>query len=250
MSRRIRLAAGALFVAGGLSLMCCGTAQRPQSAADLASEHPNTIEAARYLSIQASDLPAGYDSRPVTEKTTALDQAQTLAEYRCEGLSPPTSKALVTASTPDYANSAGTTELQETTAIFPSAAAASARLALEQNNRYPSCKAAAFRESLIKSAPTGEHIGSVTVHLSTLPENLGDNGLEVVGICTLGLPGGESAVATADLVVLVRRDLVVELSIDTDGPDPVRLVNSLTADIERRLAQVLPDQPNPVQPDH
>jgi hypothetical protein len=252
MARRKRLAAGVLFVAGGLSLISltsCDT-QVPQSAADLASEHPDSITAARYLSIEPSDLPSGFEANPVTEKTSALDQAQTLAEYHCEGISPPTSKALVTSSTPDYANRAGTTELHETTAIFPSAPAASAHLALEQNNRYPSCKADAFRESLIKSAPTGEHIGSVTVHVSTLPKNLGDEGLEVVGVCSLGLPGGESAVATANLVVLVRRETVVELSVDTDGPDPVGLVENLTADLARRLAHVLPDSSSPDQPDH
>jgi hypothetical protein len=250
MVRRKRLAAGCLFIAGGLALMSCGTAQRPQSTAELATEHPDSITAARYLSIQPSDLPSGYEPRPVTEQASALDQTQTLAEYHCEGIHPPASKALVTASTPDYANAAGTTELHETTAIFPSAATASAHLALEQNTRYPSCKADAFQESLIKSAPIGEHIGSVTVHLRTLPKNLGDDGVEVVGVCTLGLPGGESAVATADLVVLVRRDLVVELSVDTDGPDPVGLVDNLTADLAQRLAQVLPDHSDPDQPDH
>jgi hypothetical protein len=249
MARRRRLAAGGLLVAVGLSVTS-GSPPRPQSAAELASEHPESVTAARYLSIQPDDLPAGYESQDVTEKASSLDQAQTLAEYRCEGIQPPASKALVTASTPDYANATGTTELHETTAIFPSASAASAHLALEQNNRYPTCKADAFRESLIKSAPAGEHIGSVTVHLSALPKNLGDNGLEVVGVCTLGLPGGESAVATADLVVLVRRNLVVELSVDADGPAPVGLVESLTADLARRLAEVLPANSNSEQTDH
>jgi hypothetical protein len=249
MARRKRLAAGGLLVAVGLSLTSCG-ATRPQSAAELASQHPESITAARYLSIQPSDLPAGYEPRDVSEKTSSLDQAQTVAEYRCEGIDPPASKTLVTASTPDYANSAGTTELHETTAIFPSAPAASAHLALEQNKRYPTCKAEAFRESLIKSAPAGEHIGSVSVHLSTLPKNLGDSGVEVVGVCTLGLPGGESAVATADLVVLVRRNLVVELSVDADGPAPVGLVESLTADLAKRLAEVLPPNSDSDQTDH
>jgi hypothetical protein len=249
MARRKRLAAGGFLVAVGLSVTSC-SAPRPQSAAEVASEHPESITAARYLSIQPGDLPAGYEPRDVTEKTSSLDQAQTLAEYRCEGIEPPASKAVVAASTPDFANPAGTTEVNETTAIFASAPAASAHLALEQNHRYPTCKADAFRESLIKSAPAGEHIGSVTVHLSALPKNLGENGLEVVGVCTLGLPGGESTVATADLVVLQRRNLVVELSVDADGPAPVGLVESLTDDLARRLAEVLPGNSDSEQTDH
>lgn len=233
-----RLLAGALVLVAGLSLTCC---QSPHpSAAELAVANPDSLTAAEYVAIRQTDLPSGYSPRPVAANSTTLDEAQTLAEYACEYIHPPATKALVTASTPDFTNPNGTTVLHETTAIFPSPAAATAHLALESNHRYPSCKAAAFRKSLVESAPDGEHIGTVAVHLNALAPNVHDNGLDVVGISTLGLAGGESAVATADLVVLVRGNLVVELSVDTDGPDPLALTNRLTADLAGRLAQIVP----------
>ena len=78
------------------------------------------------------------------------------------------------------------------------------------------------------------------MHLSKLPSRLGDPGVEVVGLSTLVLPGGVSTLATSELVVLVRGRLVAELSIDTDGPAPTTLLDTLTSDLAARLAQVVP----------
>ena len=82
------------------------------------------------------------------------------------------------------------------------------------------------------------------MHLSKLPSRLGDPGVEVVGLSTLVLPGGVSTLATSELVVLVRGRLVAELSIDTDGPAPTPLLDTLTSDLAARLTQVVPSPTN------
>ena len=227
------LAACASLLAG------CGSSKA--SSQKLASSHLDGATAAQFVSIRLGDLPAGFRSRAATAQASSLDASQTLAEYHCEELAPPSQKATVTESTPDYTNSTGTTELHETTAVFPTDVAASARLVLDRDSRYPSCKAAAFRSSLVASAPRGSRVGSVSVSLRDLPASLGDTGVEVAGICQVELPGGVSEVATADLVVLVREHFVVELAVDTDGPDLGSLLARLTTDLAHRLSQVLPE---------
>jgi hypothetical protein len=238
VARAIPLGAGVFLAAAASLLAACGSSPHV-SALQLASSHPDSIAAAQYVSIRPGDLPAGFSARAVTAKAANLDVSQTLAEYDCEKLRPPSQKAVATASTPDYTNSAGTTELHETTAVFPTDASAMARLQLERDSRYPSCKALAFRKSLVATAPAGARVGSVNVSLRDVPSRFGDSGVEVAGICQLDLPGGVSEVATVDLVVLVREHFVVELAVDTDGPDPGSLLDRLTTDLAGRLAQVL-----------
>ena len=227
----------ALAVIGSV-LTGCGPAV--DDALETAVAHPDSIQAAQYVGIRLSDLPAKYTSSRASAQSGSEDESQTLAEYRCEHLSPPVGLTPLSSRTPDFIDPTGRTELHETTAVFSSAPAAAAHLDLELNSRYPSCKAAAFRRALVAAAPKGERIGFVTVHLSKLPSRLGDPGVEVVGLSTLVLPGGVSTLATSELVVLVRGRLVAELSIDTDGPAPTALLDKLTSDLAARLALVVP----------
>jgi hypothetical protein len=217
----------------------CGSGAK--SALQLASSHPDSLAAAQYVSIRLSDLPSGYSSSQAPGRADSEDAAQTLAEYRCEHLTPPTGPAALSSRTPDFTDPTGTTELHETTTVFPSTAAAASHLALELNSRYPTCKATAFRIALVASAPTGERIGFVTVHVSDLPARFGDRGVEVEGLSTLALPGGVSALATSDLVVLIRGHLAAELSIQTEGQTPNGLRDNLTSDLATRLAQIVPN---------
>ena len=238
MGRAKPAGAGLLLVAAATLLGSCGSSKT--SALVLASSHPDTLAAARYVAVRAGDLPDGFRSHAVSARDAALDASQTLAEYACEKLRPPSQKASATASTPDWSNSTGTIELRETTAVFGSDAAAAAHLQLERNSRYPACKASAFGRSLAAAAPKGARVGPVDVAISDVPMRYGDSGVEATGVCDVELPGGVSEVATAELVVLVREHLVVELTIGTDGPDPKALVSALTTDLAGRLAQVLP----------
>jgi hypothetical protein len=239
VARAIPAGTGVLLAVAGSLLGACGSS--PASPLELASSHPHSLAAAQYVTVRESDLPAGFRAHAITEEVASLDASQTREEYSCEKVHPPAQKALATASTPDYANSAGTTELHETTAVFPDDPAASARLQLELNSRYPACKASAFRNSLVAAAPRGARVGQVHVEVKSVPLRFADTGVEVTGVCEVELPGGLSEVATADLVVLVREHLVVELAVDTDGPDPQSLLDQLTDDLAERLAQVLPE---------
>ena len=236
LERRVAFGAGMAILFGALS--ACGAAV--DTALQTAVAHPYSIGAARYAQIRPGDLPHGYSAKPVAASTTSEDAAQTLAEYGCEHLSPPSHPAPISERTPDFVDPAGTTEVHETTAIFVSAQSASQLLNLELNPRYPGCKAAAFRRVLVADAPKGERIGFVTVRVTHLPSRFGDPGVQVVGLSTLVLPDGVATLATSDLVVLIRDRLVGELSIDTDGPAPTALVNKLTSDLASRLAQVVP----------
>ena len=217
----------------------CGSGAR--SALQLASSHPDSLAAAQYVGIRLSDLPSGYSSSKVPPQVDSQDAAQTLAEYRCERLAPPKGPAPLSSRTADFTDPTGTTELHETTTVFPSAAAAASHLALELNSRYPTCKATAFRSALVASAPSGERIGFVTVHVSDLPARFGDRGVEVEGLSTFALPDGVSALATSELVVLVHGHLAAELSIQTEGQTPDGLQEKLTSDLATRLAQVVPN---------
>jgi hypothetical protein len=236
LERRVAFGAGMAVLFGALS--ACGAAV--DTALQTAVAHPYSIEAARYAQIHLGDLPHGYSAKPAAASTTSEDATQTLAEYDCEHLSPPSQPALISERTPDFVDPAGTTEVHETTAIFASSQSASQLLNLELNPKYPSCKAAAFRRVLVADAPKGERIGFVTVRVTHLSSRFGDPGVEVVGLSTLVLPGGVSTLATSHLVVLIRGRLVGELSIDTDGSAPTALVNKLTSDLASRLAQVVP----------
>jgi hypothetical protein len=235
--RRTDWLAGVLILAGGLLLTSCAT--RGASARDLASFQSGSPAAVDFVSLKHADLPPGFSVRPLTASDEALDEQQTLAEYSCERIPLPTTKATVTDSTPDYVNSERTTEVHETTASFPTPTAASARLDLELSSLYPRCKATAFHRALVESSPPGEQVGAVAVRVSPVSPRTPDRGVDVVGVCTLELSGGVSATATADLVVLVRGRIVVELSIDTDGPDPTSLINQLTAELAKRLDEVV-----------
>jgi hypothetical protein len=238
LERRVALGAGMALLCGALS--ACGAAV--DTALQTAVAHPYSIGAARYAQIHLSDLPHGYSARSAAARTKSEDAAQTLAEYGCEHLSPPSQPVPISERTPDFVDPAGTTEVHETTAIFASASSASGLLDLELNPRYPSCKAVAFRRVLVADAPKGERIGFVTVRVTHLSSRFGDPGVQVVGLSTLVLPGGVATLATSDLVVLIRGRLVAELSIDTDGSAPTALVNQLTSDLASRLARVVPSQ--------
>ena len=238
LERRVALGAGMALLFAGLS--ACGSAA--DTALQTAVAHPYSIGAARYAQIHLGDLPRGYTAKPSAASTTSEDAAQTLAEYECEHLVPPSHPAPISQRTPDFVDAAGTTEVHETTAIFTSASSASGLLDLELNPRYPSCKAAAFRRVLVADAPKGERIGFVTVHVTHLSSRFDDPGVQVVGLSTLVLPDGVATLATSDLVVLIRDRLVAELSIDTDGSAPTALVDQLTSDLASRLAQVVPLQ--------
>lgn len=231
-----------IALAMSTTLAGCGSAV--DAALETAIAHPDSIQAAQYAEIRLSDLPPRYTSSRGNATSNSEDASQTLAEYRCEHISPPSGRAILSVRTPDFIDPTGRTELHETTAVFASASAAVAHLGLELNSRYPSCKAAAFRSALVADAPKGERVGFVTVHVSKLPSRLGDPGVEVIGLSTLVLPGGVSTLVTSELVVLVRDRLVAELSIDTDGPAPTALQDKLTSDLAGRLAQVLPSPPH------
>jgi hypothetical protein len=220
-------------------LGACGSTT--PSALQLASTHPDSLAAAQYVSISRSDLPSGYEQGPAPAQANSQDAAQTLAEYRCEGIDPPKGPAPLSWRSPDFTDPSGTTELHETTTVFPSSVAAASHLALELDSRYPTCKATAFRNALVASAPAGERIGFVTVHVSDLPKKFGDRGVEVEGLSTLTLSGGVSALATSELVVLIRGHLAAELSIETDGNADAGLLDQLTSDLAKRLAQVVPN---------
>ena len=222
----------ASFLAG------CGSTP---TALQLASSHPDSLAAAKYVSIRQSDLPSDYTSSPAPAGVKSQDASQTLSEYRCERIDPPQGPTPLSWRTPDFTNPAGTTELHETTTVFSSAKASVSHLQLELNIRYPSCKATAFRDALVASAPAGERVGFVTVHVSDLPSRFGDRGVEVQGLSTLSLPGGVSALDTSELVVLVRGRMAAELSIQTDGQVQTGLLDELTSDLATRLAQVIPD---------
>ncbi len=227
------LAAAGSFLAG-----CASTAP---SALQLASSHPDSLAAARYVSIGLGDLPSGYSSSPAPALATAEDAAQTLAEYRCERIDAPEGPVSLSWKTPLFTSPSGTTELHATTTVFSSPDAAASHLELELNSRYPTCKAIAFRSALVANAPAGERIGFVTVNVSDLPARFGDRGVEVEGLSTLTLAGGVSALATSELVVLIRGRLATELSIQTDGQAQTGLIERLTSDLATRLAQVIPD---------
>jgi hypothetical protein len=235
------LVAGIALAAISTTLAGCGSPVA--TALQTAMAHPHSIQAARYVDIRLSDLPPRYISHLASAQSNSEDQTQTLAEYSCEHIDPPTGPAPLSARTPDFIDPTGRTELHETTAVFASSSAAMAHLDLELNSRYPSCKAAAFRGALVADAPKGERVGFVTVHVTKLPSRFGDLGVQVVGLSTLMLPGGVSTLATSDLVVLIRDRLVAELSIDTDGPAPNALLEKLTSDLAGRLAQVVPNPP-------
>ena len=226
------------LAAVGATLTGCGAST--DAALQQAVSRPDSIQALKYIELRQSDLPKGYTSSSPGNGTTSQDAAQTLAEYKCEHREPPDGHPLLSIRTPDFTDPTGRTELHEATAVFPSPPAAAAILALELNRRYPSCKAAAFRRDLVLSAPKGEHVGSVSVHVESLPARFGDAGVEVEGLSTLSLAEGVSTVATSDLVVLIRGRLVAELSIDTDGPAPSALLDKLTSELADRLAQVVP----------
>jgi len=132
--------------------------------------------------------------------------------------------------------------LHEITDVFATASLARDHLALELSSRYPTCKAAVFKSALTAGAPVGERVGSVTVHVTGLPAEYGDAGVEVFGLSTLTLPGGISATATSDLAVLIRGPIVAELSIETYAETPTALLDQLTADLADRLAQVVPSK--------
>jgi hypothetical protein len=233
------LLAGLALAAVTATLAGCGSPG--DTSLEAAVSHPDSVQAARYVAISENDLPAGYTTSRPTAQVNSEDASQTLAEYMCEHLDPPNGPSPISARTPDFVNSTGITELHETTAVFASASAASAPLFLELNRRYPTCKAAAFRRALVANAPKGERIGSVTVHVTNLPPRFGDLGVQVEGLSTLDLPGGVSTLATSDLVVLIRDRMVAELSIDTDGPAPIALLDRLTADLAEKMAQVEPN---------
>ncbi len=168
------------------------------------------------------------------------DAAQTLAEYRCEHLAPPKGPAPLSWRSPDFTDANGTTELHESTTVFPSSTAAAAHLELELDSRYPACKATTFRNALVASAAPGERIGFVTVQVGDLPSRFGDRGVEVEGRSTLVLQGGVSGLATSELVVLVRGRMAAELSIRTDGAAETALLDQLTSVLATRLAAVMP----------
>jgi hypothetical protein len=234
----------ALFGAAALASCLGGCGSSSPSALQLASAHPDSLTAAKYVSIGRTDLPSGYTQSPAPAQADSQDAAQTLAEYRCEGIAPPKGAAPLSWRTPDFTDSSGTTELHEATTVFSSSAAADSHLALELNPRYPTCKATAFRSALVASAPAGEHIGFVTVHVSDLPPKFGDRGVEVEGLSTLTLAGGVSALATSELVVMIRGHLAAELSVETEGQAGTGLVDQLTSDLAKRLAQVVPNATN------
>ncbi len=231
-------------VVGVLTVASClgGCGAGKTSALQLASTHPDSLAAAQYVSIHPSDLPANFSSSQIPAHVNSQDVAQTLAEYRCERIDPPEGPASLSWRTPDFTDPTGTTQLHETTTVFPSATAAGSHLELELNSRYPSCKAAAFRTALVSGASAGERIGFVTVHVSDLPSRFGDRGVEVEGLSTLTLPGGVSTSITSELVVLVRGHLAAELSIQTDGQVQKGLADQLTSDLATRLAQVVPNR--------
>ncbi len=226
-------------VTAATCLTGCGS--KAPSALQLASSHPDSLQAAQYVSIRLGDLPSGYASSAAPAHATAEDAAQTLAEYRCERIEAPVGPVSLSWRTPLFTSPSETTELHETTTVFSSADAAVSHLQLELNSRYPTCKAIAFRSALVASAPAGEDIGVVTVHVSDLPSRFGDRGVEVEGLSTLTLAGGVSAIATSELVVLVRGRLAAELSVQTDGQTETGLIERLTSDLATRLAQVIPD---------
>jgi hypothetical protein len=230
----------AMVCAVGSALSGCGPPK--PTALHLALLHPHSLAAAQYVTIHAGDLPSRYVAKPAPGNVESEDAAQTLAEYRCEQIDPPSGPAPISARTPDFTDPTGRTELHETTAVFSSAALARRHLDLELSPRYPSCKAAVFRSALVASAATGERVGFVTVHVSPLPARFGDTGVEVVGLSTLSLPGGISATATSDLAVLIRGPIVAELSIETDGETPTALLNVLTTDLADRLANAVPNE--------
>ena len=219
----------------------CGSAV--PSALQVASSHPDSLAAARYVSIEQDDLPSSFTSAPAPAQAGSQDEAQTREEYRCEGIHPPAGPPPLSYRTKDFTNPTGTTELHETTAVFASPAAAAMHLQLELNSLYPSCKATAFRTALVSSAPRGEHVGFVTVHVSDLPSSSGDRGVEVEGLSRLTLPDGVSALETSELVVLIRGHLAAELSIQTLGQPDKGLLDQLTSDLAARLAQVVPEHP-------
>lgn len=216
-------------------LTCCGSAP---SALQEARAHPNGLEAAKYVSIKSTDLPSGYRTETEPTSASAEDASQTLAEYSCEKIDPPTDAALVTYKTPDYESAAGEVQLHETTIIFSSARAASDRLQLELNPLYPSCKSAVFKRALVASAVAGERVGFVSVKVSRLSPGTGDSGVEVVGLSNLMLPGGVAATATSELTLVVDGPIVTELSMETDGSPQLGLLNRLTQGLELRARQI------------
>jgi hypothetical protein len=227
----------ATLCATALTLAGCGS---PPSALQLARAHPNSQKAAEYVTIRAADLPPTYTERPVPENIESKDAAETLAEYSCERLAPPTGPSPISAKTPDFLDQTGETELHETTDIFRTPAVAAQHLTLQQSPLYPSCKAAAFKSALVASAPVGERVGFVSVHVNKLPAQFGVLGVEVVGLSTLDLPDGITSTATSDLAVLIRGPMVAELSIETDGPAPNALLTRLTSDLADRMRQIVP----------
>ena len=98
-----------------------------------------------------------------------------------------------------------------------------------------------FQERARSECPAGEHIGFVTVHVSDLPPKFGDRGVEVEGLSTLTLAGGISALATSELAVMIRGHLAAELSVETEGKAGTGLLDQLTSDLAKRLAQVVPN---------
>lgn len=235
-----RLTTSIALAAALAALGSCGTASPTNPALLSASAHPDSLAAARYVSITLADLPPGYKAARIPNGTISRDASETLAEYRCEHLDPSTDPPSISARSPDFKSQTGNTELYETTAVFATTDGAAARLGLELDSRYPACKAAAVRSALLADSPTDESVGAVAVHVRVLSLQSGDRGLQVQGEIPLTLPGGVSALASSDLVVLVRERLVAELTIETDDGSPTVLVDRLTSDLEARLAQVQP----------
>ncbi|MFZ0668073.1 MAG: hypothetical protein WAM97_20170, partial [Acidimicrobiales bacterium] len=208
------------------------------TALQLAREHPDGLAAARYVSIGVGDLPRTYKALPASGADVSEDASQTLAEYKCEMITGPTGPILASYRSPEFENKGDGAELHVTTTIFGNAESAAAHLALEENPRYPGCKAAIFKRALVASASPGESVGFVTVKVTAPPPRFGDSGVQVVGLSSLTLAGGVSTTATSDLTILARGPIVCELSAETYGASPGALLDKLTALLATRLAQV------------
>jgi hypothetical protein len=221
-----------------VSACACGSTTKPPTLA--ATSHPSDeLATARYVSITKGDLPSDY--KAVSSALVGTDVAgDTLAVYRCEGAAPPSGPAPLSHGSSTFTNPSGETEVHETTVVFHTDATASLLLALEESPRYSGCKASVFKAALEQSAPKGERVGLVTVHVKDIPAKFGDDGVEVEGLANLTLPDQISVVSTSDLVVLVRGRIGVELSVETVGAPPTQLLDKLTDDLAARLAQVVP----------
>lgn len=212
----------AVVVAVGV-LAACGGDDAPDAAADQAT--------AEKANLNQADFPSGWTSTPHEALPGEDELAKEVAD--CLGISPPTSRAIAEARSPDFSSGLATQASSVITFVGSEDEAEEDAEAFA-SDKFAPCAEPAFAKQIQQVAPEGATVNDVKVAKSTFAET-GDR--TVAYRVTATIQVGEMPVPiNIDLVRIFKDRAEVQLTFVNPGqPFPPDLARSLAGKVVGRL---------------